>query len=215
MATWILCNCVKFNQNDVGPLFLSAGDTIDDTKQNLSQIQAAGGVVVASSDAIVAAAQVIALKRRKGGAPTEELDRLMLAASAQSLRNAAQSLKTSTSAAGATVAAAAAIVPNIVFTSKSSTKVKIKFWASAQGLGAGATFTPVVKQATTTIAAPAQYTGAATTFPYNVVGEVYATVVVGTASTFSFVSTAGDGTVTLGNGATGIAASMTVEEVPL
>jgi len=118
-------------------------------------------------------------------------------------------------AAGATVAAGAAISAACTITPKTSGTVKVRAWVSAQGLGAGATFTPVLKQGTTTIAAPAQHNGAATTFPYNAWVELEVTgLTVGTAVTFNWVSTAGDGTVTLGNGATGKASGLTVEEKP-
>jgi hypothetical protein len=212
MATWILINSVKYNPGGGGTSFLSAGEIIDDTKLNLTKIKAAGGVVSQSSDLIVSAAQKIAAKLKKEGQEDKELDRIMLAAYALSSHHNEVDTLTSSGACGATVAAAAAIVPAISFTPQSTGRLRIRFWANFAGFGAGVV-TPLVKQAATTIAAPAQYTGQATV-PYNVSGEVIVSgLAIGTAVSFSFVTTAGDATVTIGAGATGIGAGMTVEEM--
>jgi hypothetical protein len=217
MATWYLVNSTRF-KGPTGPIVLAAGKLIDDTKYNLTQIQAAGGVVVPSSNAVAAAASLIAQKRQKQGEgnnpPASLLDLVMVAAVLGDVSSSATSRTSSQALAGATVAAGAAIVPAIAFTPTFSGKVLVRAWANIEALAAG-TFTPVLKEGATVIAAPAQYTGAAGAPPYQVyVEQEVDGLTIGTSVTFSFVTTAGDALVTLGNGATGIAARMTVQELP-
>jgi hypothetical protein len=221
MATWYLLNTIKFNSSQSGintPTLLEGGKLIDDTKYNLTAIKAAGGVVVPSTDAAATAASLLCATARHGGqgdqSPATLLDLLMIAAVAGQSNASSDSRVKSTRVAGSTVAAAAAIVPAITFTPAFSGKLKITAWASPEALASG-TFTPVLKQATVAIAAPAQYTGSADAVPGNVYVDVEVDgLTVGTAYTFNFVTTTGDATVTLGNGSTGIAASMTVQELP-
>ena len=217
MAKWILLNTTKF-KGPTGPVLLDGGKTIDDTLFGLSQIQAAGGVVVPFTDALAATAATLATKRAKQGLANSPqgalVDLLLIAAVAGEANASAASRKRSTRAAGATVAAAAAIVPAIAFTPTFSGKVLVRAWCSVEGLASG-TFTPVLNQGSTTIAAPAQYTGLTGGNPDDVYVEVEVTgLTLGTPVTFNFVTTTGDATVTLGNGSTGIAASMEVIERP-
>jgi hypothetical protein len=207
MATWYLLNTIRVKGPN-GVSVLQAGELINDQFTQLSLIASAGGQVGPSSSAALAAASVIALKKRKQGAPVREIDAIMLAV------NPGDNYLFSTALAGATVAAAAAIVTALTFTPVATGKVRVRCYAALAPLGAG-TFTPIVKQGATTIIAPGQLTGAASQSPNNVAGEtvvtgltLYAPVV------FSFVSTAGDATVTLGHGAAGAAAGLFLEELP-
>lgn len=215
MAKWRMINSLRVTLGSpAAPTFFTAGDLIDDSVQPTAPITNAGGIIAPDSDAIINTAALAAQKLKRAGQPWELCDGLMAAAFASASYGKAQNRAVSTRAAGQTVAAAAAIVPNISFTPKSSGKILIRAWASVQGFAAG-TFTPVVKNGSTVIAAPAQYTGAATNFPCNVMVEIEVDgLTVGTAVTLSFVSTAGDATVTLGNSNVGIGAQMTVVEVP-
>jgi hypothetical protein len=201
-----------------GPTLLQAGTEINDALYSTTQIAAAGGILVPSTDAAAAAAALIAQKRQKQGegdaSSATLLDLIMLAAVAGEANSSSASRKSSSAAAGATVAAGAAIVPAISFTPTFSGKVLVRAWMSAEALATG-TFTPVLKEGSTTIVAPAQYTGSADAVPANVyIEQEVDGLTVGTAVTFNLTTTAGDATVTLGNGSTGIAARMTVQELP-
>lgn len=215
MATWYLLNTIKF-KGPTGPMLLKAGKLIDDTQISLSLVAAAGGVYVPSSDAAAAAAALIANKRSKQGeadqAPATLLDLLVLAAVAGEGNASANSRTSTTKAAGATVAAAAAICPDIAFTPAFSGKVLVKGFASFEALGAGVV-TPIVKQGATTLVALAPSSGTGGPLNYSFETEVDG-LAVGTSVTFTFHTTAGDATVTLGAGATGIAARFTVQELP-
>ena len=209
MASWFLLNTIRLKGPN-GVSVLQAGELINDQFTQLSLIRSAGGQVGPSGNTALAAASVIALKKRKQGAPPAETNAIMLAAAPAPSANHLDS----TALAGATVVAAAAIVTALTFTPVSTGKVRVRCYAALAPLGAG-TFTPIVKQGATTIIAPGQQTGAASQSPNNVSGE---TVVTGlalyTPVVFSFVTTAGDATVTLGNGAAGAAAGLFLEEVP-
>jgi len=215
MATWILLNTTKFNASS-GPVLLPAGKTIDDTKYNLTLIKAAGGIVVPSTDSIAAAAALIAQKRIKQGLANESQDSLldltMIAAVAGEANAAHVSRSFTTKAAGQTVAAGAAISAAVTYTPTFSGKLNVWAWASFQALGAGIV-TPVLKQGSTAICAPAPSAGTGGPLNYYVEFET-AALPLGTAVTFNWTTTAGDATVTLGNGATGIAARLQVEERP-
>lgn len=211
MATWYLLNCIRF-KGPAGATVLSAGDQFNDAVTPLAPMQAAGAVFAPTSNANVATAAALAQQRKRGGAQPGELNSIMLAAAI--IPSVTAERKTSQGAAGATVAAGAAIAPAISFTPSFSGKLLIRAWASIQGLTSG-TFTPILKVGTTTVAAPAQYTGESTTFPRDVFIEVEVDGnTVGSAETISFVTTAGDATVTLGHGSTGAGAGMSVTEVP-
>ena len=207
MATWYLLNTIKF-KGPAGDTLLDAGKLIDDTKYNLALIRSAGGQVVPSSNAAAAAAATIAQVRGRQGQDQQIIDALMCAAAA--VGGDPSNRKRSTGAAGATVAAAAAIVPAIAFVPVFSGKLLIRAWASFAALGAGVV-TPVLSQGATAIAAPAVSSG--TGGPLNYYAEAEVTGLTLNASvTFNWTTTAGDATVTLGHGATGIAASMEILE---
>lgn len=210
MATWYLLNTTKY-KGPAGDTLLDGGKLIDDTKYNLPLIIAAGGSVVPSGDAAATKAAAIAAVRGRQGQSVELIDTLMLAAVLSEVQQGQFNRLRSTNAAGNTVAAAAAISPNIAFTPTFSGKVLVRVWASFAA-NAG-TVKPLVKQGATTVAALA--ISVATDGPVNYYAEVEVTgLALGTAVTFSFVTTAGDAVMTLGNGATGIAASMEVAERP-
>jgi hypothetical protein len=220
MAKWFLLNNIKFRGPN-GASWLLAGETIDDTLQPTAPITAAGGVLVPTSNAAAAAAVGTAqnpgpvIKARKYiGEEYQQLNALMLAAVLGAVVNEGSNVASSQAVAGGTVAAAAAITPNVVFTPKSSGNATVLVWFSFAPLASG-TIRPVVKQGATTIGAFGTYTGAAGANPYNGYLELELTgLVVGTPVTFSFVTTAGDATATLGTGSTGQAAGMSVTEHP-
>lgn len=209
MATWYLLNTIKLRGPN-GVSVLSAGELINDQFTLLSAILAAGGQVAPSGSASVAAAAVIAQKKKKQGASAAELNAIMLAAVPAPEANRTNT----TSVAGATVAAAAAIAPNNTFTPVSTGKARVRAWVNLAALAAG-TFRALVKQGATTIGALAAVTGAASQAPFSGYVEFEVTgLALYTPVTFSFVSTAGDATVTLGAGATGPAAGLSVQELP-
>jgi hypothetical protein len=220
MATWFLLNSIKFHGVN-GAFWRLAGETINDALEPTAPIAAAGGILVPTSNAAAAAAVGTAqnpgpvIKYRKYvGEEWSRLDALMIAAVLGAVVNEEANTQFSNGAAGATVAAGAAISPNVVFTPKSSGNVRIFAWASFVALASG-TCTPLLKQGATTLAAPAQLTGAASQGPYDPSLELEVTgLVVGTPVTFSWVTTAGDATVTLGHGSTGSASGLAVTEHP-
>lgn len=210
MATWYLLNTIRFKApNGSGVSVLKAGSLINDAQTPLANVIGAGGRIVPASNASAAAAALIAQgSALEGDARPGVLTDIMLAGM---MTNGNRF--TETVLAGATVAAAAAICPAIVFTPVASGRVRVKAWASLAPLAAG-TFTPLLKQGTTVLAAPGQVTGAASQSPYTTIVDFEVDGLTPlTAYTFSFVSTAGDATVTLGHGSTGVAASFTVEEL--
>lgn len=232
MASWYLLNTIKFNSSQAGvntPVLLEAGKLIDDTKYSTTAIKAAGGVLAPSTDVAATAAALIATASRKGGqadqSPATLLDLTMVSAVAEQAnanaltalsKAAAGNRAATTAAAGATVAAGAAICAAVAFTPTFSGKLLVRAYVSIQALAAATTFTPILVQAATTVVAPAQYLGAvANTIPGNFYLEYEVDgLTVGTPVTFHFTSTAGDATVTLGNGSTGIAARLMVQELP-
>lgn len=208
MAKWLLLNTIKFKNGQGGDVLLTSGKTIDDTIYSLAQIRAAGGSFVSANDAAASLYAPIAGTRKKQGQASELIDAMMLAAAAMGA-TASNRVRT-TGAAGATVAAAAAICTAVTFTPQFSGKLLVRAWASFAALGAGVV-TPIVQQGSTTVLAFAQSSG--TGGPINFHGEVELTgLTLGTPVTINFVTTAGDATVTLGHGATGIAAALEVTE---
>lgn len=214
MALWYLVNGTRL-KGPTGAVYLRAGELIDDTKGfSVATINAAGGILAPNTYPTVAAQAAFVQQRvRRGGLAETDADRIMMAAYSADFVATQQNRSIQTNAAGQTVAAGATIVPNVVFTPKVSGKVKIMAWVSIQALAAG-TFTPVLKQGATTIVAPAKTTGAASQTPTHLYIEHEVDgLTIGQAVTFSFVTTAGDATVTLGNGATGISGRMEVQEM--
>lgn len=209
MATWYLLNTIRFkNPNGNGVSVLKAGELINDAQTPLANVLSAGGRVVPATNTSAVAASAIAWKRSLQGSEHEDLDAIMLASMTSGANRVAESV-----VAGTTVAAAAAICPAISFTPVGSGKVRIKAWASLAALAAG-TFTPLIQQGSTTLAAPGKLTGAAGQTPYNLAVDFELDGLTPlTAYTFNFVTTAGDATVTLGAGVAGVAAQFSVEEL--
>jgi hypothetical protein len=215
MSKWILLNKTRYQGNSKTSTTLPAGKTIDDTVFNLAQIKASGGAVVPISDAAALLAQAFVQPfQREGQADPPSIDAIMMAFVLSELQQMASNLTVANGLAGATVAAGAAITPNIVFTPQYSGKILISGYASFKALGAGVV-TPVVKNVTTTTTLEAMAPSSGTGGPLNYAFEDKVTgLTVGTAYTFSFTTTTGDATATLGNGATGNAAAFLIQEVP-
>jgi hypothetical protein len=215
MATWYLLNTIRF-KGPSGPALLKAGTLIDDAVRSLTDIQNAGGCVAPSTYPTVKAnAAICQTLLARGGAEglefTGEADRIMMSSFLVDQQGIDQNRVSSSGAAGATVAAGAAICPNLTITPKYSGKVVVEVDASFAALGAGVV-TPLVKQATTTIIALAASSGTGGPLNYHMKLEITG-LTLGTAVTFSFVTTGTDATVTLGAGATGKAANFRVAEV--
>jgi hypothetical protein len=73
---WVL-NCVRVGQSVRRP-----GTLVDDAREDLSKLRAAGGVLWDSSDPIVSAAAAVVARKRQRGATDEELSDVMIAAAA-------------------------------------------------------------------------------------------------------------------------------------
>jgi hypothetical protein len=212
MALWILLNTTRVRGTN-GTSWIVASETINDAYTPTAPILSAGGILVPATNAAAAAAAVLGQALKKQGAQPAQIDALMIGSVAGALASMG-SVESSSAVAGSTVAAGAAISPNVTFTPQSSGNATVRAWASFAALSAG-TITPVVKQGATTIAAAAQYTGAAGANPDNVQITLDVTgLTPGTAYTFAFDTTAGDATATLGHGSTGAAAGLSVTEHP-
>jgi hypothetical protein len=84
MAKFFAMNTVRYKGTS-GPTTIFAGQTIDDTLINTTQLQAAGVVLAAVADTNIATAATLAQKRKKQGAPIHVLDSIMLAAGLKQL----------------------------------------------------------------------------------------------------------------------------------
>jgi hypothetical protein len=100
MSTYYLINRIKFGEH-----LLQPGSLIDDTSEDATGIQAAGGILVASSDTIVAAAAAAAQSVKLKGGNEQAMDAIMLSAYTQSAIAAAATIDASEIGTGAVVEA--------------------------------------------------------------------------------------------------------------